>query len=778
MYRKYGFNAVCGRIFDGRNGVRYGKTRPVQWRSGRADGTVRVPYYGSRITVFYGSGGHRRKDSRGIAFVRKPEMERKHAKVQLEISSPLIEHGVPFFQAALQYVRKSQLLAVGFRLLLQGGPELDDQALPFGKNLAKTIVSGLCSNAFTAFTFFLIRLFAVVCMIAVVLQSMASAIVRIIRAARAASYLAALCTWRSATNRRGRARLHCVGFFSFLAPYATLVALVMVNEGPPLDSPHISPLSLVCLGLYGSTLWMIVLARDFGVPTATQSQSLLRFRHLPRRVSRSVLVSPFDFSSLGEVHNDALGLSILVGIVPPCPQNNEKYGEVWRSTAPSALDAHRTAWPHGFPPPGEVRADALGFAVLGEIMVPPYAQINDDDCRPPVEMRASALVLVGMAVPPYGQIDDGRPLCRVFLSAQDAYRAVSPYGCPSPVEIRVVSMALGGIAVPPYGHINDEHLWTYIVEIPNFPRLRDLDQPCYPLDFRSLPPTILPPCTCETPPSVPSIPPAVLNPLLPLILAECKCGLLAPIPSDRECHLPIYDMLSAVSPPPSPEFEFEFIDDLRTPSPMSSPLSTSSAYSQEEDSSPERDTIARRRALARRSLVFPSSPRVLSPILEVSSVASSSAPSSAASTASSSAPPSPGGSCSSSCGTASACPSPSSPALRSEIRRVDAFTAREAQAHFLSFSAGLKLPTTGRVAQQEEFQTNAADMGGTSTVYSGTSVRAASSKPLNMLLPGFKPQEKLPAPQNLVVFRSGSSKKGPCRPDCEDIYCGGECVKK
>ncbi|KAJ6507106.1 hypothetical protein DFH09DRAFT_1289076 [Mycena vulgaris] len=38
--RKYGFNAVCGRIFDGRNGVRYGKTRPVQWRSGRADGTT------------------------------------------------------------------------------------------------------------------------------------------------------------------------------------------------------------------------------------------------------------------------------------------------------------------------------------------------------------------------------------------------------------------------------------------------------------------------------------------------------------------------------------------------------------------------------------------------------------------------------------------------------------------------------------------------------------------------------------------------------------------
>ncbi|KAJ7705374.1 hypothetical protein B0H17DRAFT_666501 [Mycena rosella] len=317
--------------------------------------------------------------------------------------------------------------------------------------------------------------------------------------------------------------------------------------------------------------------------------------------------------------------------------------------------------------------------------------------------------------------------------------------------------------------------WTYITEVAPLPRLRDPAEPRHPRDFRTLPPTILPPCICERPPPVVACPPAGLTPLLPLILAECKCETPPPVP--YEVHLPrLFDLLCVRA---ARQEVLDFIADHRTPSPTSSPSSYSSSEEEEEeeDSSPEQNVVDRRK-LARRSLgMFPTTPRVLSPILEVSSIASSSAPSSVAS---SSAPPSPGGSVSSedgSDGTASVCPSPTLPTPR----RVDVFKAREAQAQFLSFSANLKLPSVARkpTTQEEDFQTNAAVMIGAFSAGSGAWGTGASLKAPSRLLPGFGEQDTPLAIAKQVVSQFDSSEidlERTCRPDCEELYCGGECA--
>ncbi|KAJ7489398.1 hypothetical protein FB451DRAFT_1523069 [Mycena latifolia] len=676
------------------------------------------------------------------------------------VSAVLVARSVLFIaQTSLQYVRQlDRLLATVVRQLLEkGGHGTDAVAIWFGKtSFPPTLSFGSVQlTLFTAFVLLVMRFWASTTLVGILVLTLN--VLEVLLPVLAAAYQAILRIW---TNRRGRPGLCSAGALFFLIGF---VAFEMVREPRPFGSPSLPLWFLACWGL----LWIIGTRRYlnrhpapptcpniFDAPTPAGPRPLLVSPLVPtcKRLASTIL----RLRSLSWlVFTISTGHSIVTLATVKCA--------LMLSVSPSLL---KSWWRHvlqaTFGVPRNGLPDLASIAGQKCASMRRVLGALETWCRPVLNailciLRNTFANLTSIAWNRLVKCKSKRP---VLASEVWFHHALEVTFCASESSARHL-----------FPH------WTYIFEVPHFPHLRDPDAPRHHLDFQLVPPTILPPCTCETPPPVLSIPPAELNSLLLLILAECKCETPAPVP--LEWHIALYDMVSRRQSEP----EFDFVDQPDASSPRSfsssgtssaSSESESQSESEEEDSSPEQNMIHRRR-LARRSLIiFPSTPRALSPILEVSSAASSSAPSSVAA---SSAPSSPAGSSSpSSCGTVSAPASPST----TGPRRVDTFKARQAQGLFLSFSAGLKLPPAGRASQQEEFQTNAANMDSARNAGSGVpSATTLAEAPPKRLLPAFGEKDAPPARQDLVVFKFNSSTirvERPCRPDCRDIYCSGECT--
>ncbi|KAJ7436586.1 hypothetical protein B0H11DRAFT_2294858 [Mycena galericulata] len=265
-------------------------------------------------------------------------------------------------------------------------------------------------------------------------------------------------------------------------------------------------------------------------------------------------------------------------------------------------------------------------------------------------------------------------------------------------------------------------------------------------DSWRLPPTILVPCACGRQPLPATTSSNPFSTFLNNILPECTC--LSPpaapmyLISSATPHLPLYDILLRDSPPATSPPSFPASDS--TEAVPSSPSPSSEA------SSPESGAV-NQRSFSRRSLQeVPLNPRILSPITEVSSVASSSQPGSPSSS-----------------GTSSASPSP----LR---RQVNPLTARPAQASSASFSARIsKFLAAQGSAHDDGFQSNRAISDSRSDTRTSAILAPVPSLDHGGLLPAWEEQEAAPA-VGFDVTRVQFER--PCRLDCADVYCGGECT--
>ncbi|KAJ7100627.1 hypothetical protein B0H15DRAFT_796373 [Mycena belliarum] len=630
----------------------------------------------------------------------------------LLLSSPHLAQGVvSIFQRVLQYVRRcDQLLAMGVWDLWQEGDKVVSFRLHF----------------FTGFMLLSFR-FWVATMIAWIILPILAILENLVDAlppAFTSSYQETLSIW---ANRHAQGRFYGAGAF--------FTAFAMVREPRPLISFGLPPWLLACWTAYGSVLWMIW-ARDYAnrhptSPTAGNAPAAA----VTRPTSAWLLIPTCKRIGLQIVSLYRRGSSIV------------------RSKAASALQVLLSPldWRHVFLQLPSISWNHLARWLGGS---PCWVQVWDLRA---LNTRVRIL---------YTRSNEAK----LWLCGTGTFLLLF-----ATIDISRMSLSLGSLSIPPWLIASSVHAkytqavslfksqssgvfksvanTLFIPQFPNFSYHRKLDEPNP--NFHALPPTILPPCTCEMPPPVVSNPPVELRPLLASILAECKC-MDIPSPASSEVYIP-YDFLRVESHQSGrrPVFDFDT-------------WSTSSASSEEEDSSPEQHTRYDS-LLARRSLVFfPSPQRVLSPILEVSSVASSSSVASIVSSAPpsvapSSPPPSPGGyesgMSSSSYGTMSPPPSPSPSPMKPGPRRVELAKAREAQAHFLSFSAGLKLSTPGRATQQEDFQTNA----------------ATPSKPLH----SFGKQDGPAAPTQLLgplAFHSPERRsQRQCHPNCNDLFCDGDC---
>jgi hypothetical protein len=102
-------------------GVRYGPTRPVACEAQRPDGTVRWPFYGTRITVSYGSGAKpytgvlRRRDPLTLSdattmtlhMAKLPSTTTTHVWTAIEHHVRLMAGDRPITQLRLQQFKKS-----------------------------------------------------------------------------------------------------------------------------------------------------------------------------------------------------------------------------------------------------------------------------------------------------------------------------------------------------------------------------------------------------------------------------------------------------------------------------------------------------------------------------------------------------------------------------------------------------------------------------------------------------------------------------------------------
>ncbi|KAF7368942.1 hypothetical protein MVEN_00220400 [Mycena venus] len=284
------------------------------------------------------------------------------------------------------------------------------------------------------------------------------------------------------------------------------------------------------------------------------------------------------------------------------------------------------------------------------------------------------------------------------------------------------------------------------VPVPWFRSLRSLLRPTLPFLPRVLAPR-------------PEIPPAAAHPPSALAPAQSPntSTVAIPQPSISESLPPAASESSGPSRPPSP-----------TPS-------SSSSFSDESNTdwslvTRHPDWSLPRHFLARRSLAeFPSTPhRALSPILEVSSVASTM---SVASTE-----------CSSPTSDASPDPSPSRMLLppasppHTTPRQVSKARAQRDMAEFRSFSLALENRTPVRIRasggdggdlqSNDALQSNGA-VAKDVDVFSGGGV-AWRRHPVESALES--EYKEAGHGQSKVKFLS------PCRPNCESFYCAGECV--